>query len=574
MFRIRRLHDTTLPIDKLAITEIQRILKVQFPLMAQEDIDDLPKKLTDPFKYKLRTIVLVAESERHKVKGFAILQHAPDLKFSYLDFISIAPNITHGGVGGALYLRVQEEAKELGSFGIFMECLPDTPQLCRDPKILKENIARLRFYEQFGVYPIVNTKYETPVKADDDCPPYLVVDTLENKTSISNSTAKKIVKAILNRKYEQTCSPEYVEMVVSSFRDNPIKLRPPKYKAHDQDIAEHHDIDHKIALIVNDQHQIHHIKSKGYVESPVRIKSILKGLQRLNIFDIHEPKTHSDKILKEVHEPEFVEYLKKTCAKLSEKESIYPYVFPIRNQTRPPKDMAIRAGYYCIDTFTPLNKNAYLAARKAVDCALSAGEKLTEGYRLSYALVRPPGHHAERRAFGGFCYFNSAAIAAHYLSSFGKVAVLDIDYHHGNGTQDIFYERNDVLTLSIHGDPSFAYPYFSGFADEQGAGAGVGFNINYPLPEKCSIETYTKTLKSALARIKDFDAKFLVLALGLDTAKNDPTGTWALSPEDFKNNGKLIAELEIPTLVVQEGGYRSVSLGVNAQNFFKGLIRK
>jgi acetoin utilization deacetylase AcuC-like enzyme len=195
-------------------------------------------------------------------------------------------------------------------------------------------------------------------------------------------------------------------------------------------------------------------------------------------------------------------YFKRICKSLPEGKSIYPYVFPIRNSLRPPKDDSVRAGYYCIDTFTPLNKNAYLASRKAVDCALTCADLLLEGKKLAYALIRPPGHHAERKSFGGFCYFNSAAIAANYLSKYGKVALLDIDYHHGNGQQDIFYERDDVLTISIHGHPSFAYPYFSGFADEKGESDGYGFNVNYPLPEKVSGPVYRSYLHKALEKLK------------------------------------------------------------------------
>ena len=163
--------------------------------------------------------------------------------------------------------------------------------------------------------------------------------------------------------------------------------------------------------------------------------------------------------------------------------------------------------------------------------------------RQVYALVRPPGHHAERKVFGGFCYFNSNAIAANYLSKFGKVAILDIDYHHGNGQQDIFYKRNDVLTISIHGNPSFAYPYFSGFKDEKGEGEGLGFNINYPLKEKLNGAEYLEVLGLALKKIVKFKPSFLVVALGLDVAKGDPTGTWALGSKDFFENGKIIGSL-------------------------------
>ena len=151
------------------------------------------------------------------------------------------------------------------------------------------------------------------------------------------------------------------------------------------------------------------------------------------------------------------------------------------------------------------------------------------------------------------------------------MAILDIDYHHGNGQEDIFYERNDVLTVSIHGHPRFAYPYFSGFEEDQGRGEGEGYNLNMPLPEAVDGERYRKALKQAIERVKRHEPRFLVVALGLDTAKGDPTGTWTLGPADFEHNGRLIGELKLPTLVVQEGGYRTRTLGVNARRFFTGL---
>lgn len=230
------------------------------------------------------------------------------------------------------------------------------------------------------------------------------------------------------------------------------------------------------------------------------------------------------------------------------------------------------AGYYCIDTFTPINRNAYPAARRGVDATLTAANAILDGERLAYALVRPPGHHAEHKSFGGFCYFCNAAVAANYFSKIGTVAILDIDYHHGNGQQDIFYRRNDVFTISIHGDPDFAYPYFTGFADERGEGEGEGYNLNYPLPEAQDGKQFRKTLAKALAVIREFAPKFLVVCLGLDPAKGDPTGTWSLVANDFKENGRLIGGLNLPTLVVQEGGYRTRTLGINAKNFFQGLM--
>lgn len=209
-----------------------------------------------------------------------------------------------------------------------------------------------------------------------------------------------------------------------------------------------------------------------------------------------------------------------------------------------------------------------------MDCTITAADQLLQGRRVSYALVRPPGHHAEKRYFGGFCYFNNCAIAAQRLSLFGRVAILDIDYHHGNGQQDIFFKRRDVLTVSIHGHPQFAYPYFSGFSEETGTGEGEGFNRNFPLPENLDGERYRKTLHRALQLVNDFRPDFLIVALGLDTAKLDPTGTWSLVADDFAHNGRLIGALGFPTLLVQEGGYRTRTLGTNAAAFFAGLLER
>jgi acetoin utilization deacetylase AcuC-like enzyme/ribosomal protein S18 acetylase RimI-like enzyme len=326
-----------------------------------------------------------------------------------------------------------------------------------------------------------------------------------------------------------------------------------------------------IPLVVNERHSIHHVKERGYVEAPVRVGSILVELDKSGLFQRIEPKSWGDRHIRAVHDGGLVDYIEKACAEAPEGKSVYPYVFPVRNASRRPKDRSVLAGYWCIDTFTPLNRDAYPAARRAVDCALTAAERVKEGAPLAYALVRPPGHHAERRAFGGFCYFNNAAIAAHYLSQQGRVAILDVDYHHGNGAQDIFYERSDVLTVSVHGHPSFAYPYFTGFRDETGRAAGAGYNLNIPLPETITPEQHRDAVRTALKRVARHEPAFLVVALGLDLAKGDPTGTWSNTAADFRALGRLIGEAGWPTLVVQEGGYRVRTLGVNARHFFIGL---
>jgi acetoin utilization deacetylase AcuC-like enzyme/GNAT superfamily N-acetyltransferase len=573
MFRIRQVYDDTTRANAGAIVQIQEILSTQIPGLDSADIDKLPAMLRDPLKYRFKGILLVGEDDRDQVRGFALILHAPDLHFSYLEYISAAPGATGGGIGGALYERVRQEARALGCVGLFFECLPDDPTLSPDPETRKQNVARLRFYERYGAFPVANTAYETPLTEGDPDPPYLVYDSLGRQEGLSRKSARAMVRAILERKYGDVCPESYVAMVVKSFLDDPVRLRAPRYVKIDEKgsapkapVPERH-----IALAVNAEHSIHHVRERGYVESPVRIPSILGEIQKTGLFEELRVRHFGDRYLEEVHDRAYLTYLKRACQRVPEGKSVYPYVFPIRNAARPPRDLPLRAGYYCIDTFTPLNGNAYKAARGAVDCALTCAEAVVGGHHLAYALVRPPGHHAERRSFGGFCYFNSAGVAAQYLSRYGRVALLDVDYHHGNGAEDIFYERDDVLTLSLHGHPRHTYPYFSGFEEDRGAGAGEGFNLNLPMPEGLDGPRYREYLGRALRAVKSFNPHFLVLALGLDPARGDPTGSFTLDAKDFRDNGRMIGALHLPTLVVQEGGYRTRSLGVNARNFFDGL---
>jgi acetoin utilization deacetylase AcuC-like enzyme len=574
MFRIRRIFDDVLPVDRHALEQVAAILRLQFELLDRRKIDRIPESLRLPLKYGVRSILYVAEDHKSTVRGLALLDYDADLKFCYLDYLVSVKRLAGRGVGGALYHRVRSEALSLGVNGVFFECLPDDPNLCHDPDVLKQNRARLKFYEAYGARPLMNTAYETPIRSGSDNPPYLVFDDLAQGSQLSKRYVKDVISCILERKYKDICGPDYVRMVLDSVHDDPVRLRPPRYTAspflEKRNAATTVNLT-KIALVVTDQHKIHHVKSRGYVESPVRIRSIQQALEPTGIFDTVPPASFGDSWLTAVHDPEYVRYFKRVCKNIEPNTPLYPYVFPIRNRARPPVELPIRAGYYCIDTFTPLSGHAYVAARRGVDCALTAAHELIPGRRVAYALVRPPGHHAERGFFGGFCYFNNAAIAAHYLSKFGKVAILDIDYHHGNGQQYIFYQRSDVLTLSIHGHPGFAYPYFSGFADERGEGEGKGYNMNYPLPETIDAADYIRTLRSSLTRVREFGPKYFVVCLGLDTAKGDPTGTWNLKSRDFTEIGREIGQLKRPCLVIQEGGYNNRSIGVNARSFFYGL---
>ncbi len=572
MFRIRRIFDDVAPASKRAVDQVCRLLRKQFPLLKEERILKVPVMLRNPVSEQFRAILYVAENRQGKVGGFALLLHDPVLKFGYLDYLASDPGTAGRGIGGALYEVVREEALLLDVSGIFFECLPDDPTLSPDPVLVAENRRRLAFYEHYGARPLEGTGSETPVKPGLPNPPYLVFDDLGQGRPLSAGHAREVARAILQRTYSDICTPAYIDLVTQSFLDDPVRIRPPRY-ARSAKVPTLRPTGRlgRIALVVTDVHAIHHVRERGYVESPVRIATIQKALGATDLFFTVPPREFSEAHIREVHDDDYLNYFKRVCRDLDPDESVYPYVFPIRQIARPPRDLAVRAGYYCIDTFTPLSANAFRAAKRAVDCALTAASELLAGSRMAYALVRPPGHHAEKRSFGGFCYFNNAAVAAQFLSAYGRVAILDVDYHHGNGQQIIFYSRSDVLTVSIHGEPAVAYPYFSGFADETGQGKGRGFNVNIPLPETIVSADYFKALERALRAVRAFSPVFLVVCLGLDTAKGDPTGSWPLRGADFEHIGAAISTLGYPTLVTQEGGYDNRVIGSNARHFFEGL---
>ncbi|MEZ4387167.1 MAG: acetylpolyamine amidohydrolase [Candidatus Krumholzibacteriia bacterium] len=572
MFLIRRIPDDALEVNRSAIDQAIAILNAQFPDAPAGEFADLAVKLRDPLSRRLRSILLVAEDRDGRVQGCAIVLHEPNLQLVFLDFLAAQVRLTSRGIGGALYTAVRETAVALGAPAVLCECDPDSQQPGQPAEVLAINRARMRFYENFGARPVVGTDFERPLGPDSGPMPVLVCDPLDHPAPPRRRYMRAAVQAVLERRYARVCSPEYVREVVASFRDDPVRLREPRYvRKAPPPIAVNPAPGERIAMVVNDRHDIHHVSDRGYVEAPVRVNRILAELANTSLCERLPVRSHSLDAVRDVHDPAFVSYLRRVCLALPPNQSVYPYVFPLRNTARPPQDLALRAGYFCMDTFTPLSRNAFLAARRAVDCVLTASEAIRRGRRLAYALVRPPGHHAERRVFGGFCYFNNAAIGANDLLRLGRVAMLDLDYHHGNGQQNIFYARDDVLTVSIHGHPRFAYPYFTGFSDEQGEGAGRGYNVNVPLPEQLDGTGYREALDQALRRVQTFKPTVLVVCLGLDTGKGDPTGTWSLGAADFTENGRRVGALGLPTLVVQEGGYRTANLGRNARCFLEGL---
>lgn len=259
---------------------------------------------------------------------------------------------------------------------------------------------------------------------------------------------------------------------------------------------------------------------------------------------------------------------------------VIPDTFSVQERPRRwPRTIYGQLGGYCFDRSSPIFAGTWQAIYGSVQTALSAAAAVQEGAAATYALCRPPGHHAHADLYGGFCYLNNAAVAAHWLAQRAaacgrqqRVAIVDVDYHHGNGTQAIFYERADVFVCSIHADPYDEYPYYWGHADETGAGAGVGFNLNVPLPLGADEEMYFAALLPALEKVNQFQADRLVISLGLDTCLGDPTGTFRLQRDAFWRMGAALAALRLPTVVVQEGGYRLDTLGENIVAFFQGFL--
>ena len=570
IIRIRRVYSTGLPADRDRVEQVKDIFRANFAYLPGH-ADKIPHILDYPFRYGYRALLLVSEDARRRVSGFALVLHFPEINSSFLDFLAVASRTQGGGLGGALYEAARDAVGQSGSRGMYLEALSDDPAHAHDAIELKRNRQRLRFYERYGVYPIINTLYERPTRY---LPAgFLLFDGLGHTRPLARDEARAAVRLIIKRKHGREASPAYIERVAESIRDDPVQFRTPKYIKRGPSVHEMlpSRLEKPFALVVVKKHAVHLVHQRGYVERPARIGAVLEGLQPLGLFTEVSPRRFGEGPIRAVHDADFIDYMKATCRTLEPSRPVYPYVFPIRRPERPPKDLAVRAGYYCVDTFTPLDRNAYEAGRGAVDVALTAAEETLAGRRVTYALCRPPGHHAGRRTFGGFCYFNNAAIAAHRLSQVGKVAILDIDYHHGNGTQDIFYDRNDVLTLSIHGRPGIAYPHFSGFADETGQGPGRGFNRNYPLPEGTDGEAYLGAFEKAIGRINRFKPAVVVVSLGLDMIKGDPTGSFRVPVGIMARIGRRLGALRLPLLVVQEGGYSLRNLRRGGPGLFMGM---
>jgi len=323
-------------------------------------------------------------------------------------------------------------------------------------------------------------------------------------------------------------------------------------------------------------------------ESPARAIEIRRALKDAGGYRVEAPVEHGPDPIAAVHDLELLDLLEHAwddalAAGATDGTSpLLPSTFQLAAYAGPmgldalPAGRHHRLGAYCFDVATPIVAGTYGAARAAVDIALTALDAVVGGERLAYGLCRPPGHHAGHNLIGGYCYFNNAEIVAQRLVHLGatRVAILDLDYHHGNGTQQIFWERGDVLYVSLHGDPRAAYPYFSGHATEVGAGRGEGATRNLPLPPGTDGEAYRTALREAMGAIEDFgpDAP-LVVSIGFDTYHTDPISDFALDTPDYARVGAMVGGLGRPVVALQEGGYALEAIGANAVAFLGGLRR-
>lgn len=311
-------------------------------------------------------------------------------------------------------------------------------------------------------------------------------------------------------------------------------------------------------------------------EQPERAARLLAAV-RADGYDVVAPHDPGPAPLAAVHTPDYLRFLETAHARWRQlpdaSDEVLPNIHPFPGQPCTyPESVVGQAGFHMGDTACSIGPNTWRAARGAAHCAVHAAELVLEGERAAYALCRPPGHHAYADRANGFCYLNNCAIAAQHLRRVhARVAILDIDMHHGNGTQGIFYRRNDVLTVSLHGDPRLFTPFFTGHAHERGDAEGLGYNLNLPLPQGTGDDAYLAALERALAQIRAYAPGALVVALGLDAHERDPYQALAVTTPGFARITAEIARLGLPTVLVQEGGYLSEDLGPNLSSALRGF---
>ncbi|SDN33788.1 histone deacetylase family protein [Vreelandella arcis] len=313
-------------------------------------------------------------------------------------------------------------------------------------------------------------------------------------------------------------------------------------------------------------------------ECPERIDLVLKHIQKTAVGEVREPKSYGLDPVLAVHDAGYVNFLAdcwhEWVAAGHEGEAI-PNIWPARTMRgdRIPHTVSGKLGYYALAAETSITEGTFEAAMASKDVALGATSHTLATGEPSYGLCRPPGHHAAVDQFGGYCFFNNAAVAAQWALNQGKrrVAILDVDFHHGNGTQQIFYERDDVLFISLHGDPEVTFPYYLGYADETGLGSGEGFNVNYPLPPGTSVATWMATLDNALGQIKQTQCDMLIVSLGVDIFEGDPISAFTFKNSDFEILGQRLSSADLPTVLLMEGGYAVDDIGINVVNVLQGF---
>ncbi len=312
-------------------------------------------------------------------------------------------------------------------------------------------------------------------------------------------------------------------------------------------------------------------------ECPERVDKILLRIEETGLGAVVPPDAFGTAPLEKIHAPDYLAFLATVwddwVAAGHQGEAI-AYTWPARRMViRAPAEIEARLGYSSFYADTSIDAGTYAAAKAAVDVAVTAAQRVAAGERAAFALCRPPGHHAARDLFGGYSFLNNAALAAQTLRDAGatRVAVLDVDFHHGNGTQDIFWNRGDVFFASLHGAPDRAFPYYLGYADERGEGDGEGTTLNLPLPPGTGWDDWSAALSNATGAIASFGAEALVVSLGADTYEHDPISFFKLTSEDFARMGAAIAALSMPTVFVLEGGYAVDALGLNIVNALTGF---
>ncbi len=311
-------------------------------------------------------------------------------------------------------------------------------------------------------------------------------------------------------------------------------------------------------------------------ECPERVEHVLSRLRQVQLGEVMTPDEFSIDTVTRIHDAGFIRFLEQCWNDWvveGFKGEAIPSVWPSRGmQQRIPKHIEGKMGYYAMAAETAISKGTWEAARASVNVALTAQAIIQNGANEAFALCRPPGHHAAGDMYGGYCFINNAAVAAQAFRDQGvsRVAILDVDFHHGNGTQAIFYNRSDVMFASLHGDPMEAFPHFLGYADERGTGDGEGFNHNYPLGPGTDFKTWGSALEDACNKVQKYSPDVLIISLGVDTYEHDPISFFKLSSDDFKRYGASIGKLRLPTLFVMEGGYAVDEIGVNAVNVLQG----